>query len=39
MNEGKIVGLGTHEDLLQTNAIYQEVYESQTREVGHASNA
>lgn len=39
MNEGKIVGLGTHEDLLQTNSIYQEVYESQTREVGHASNA
>jgi len=39
MNEGKIVGLGTHEELLQTNSIYQEVYESQTREVIHASNA
>ena len=30
MDEGQISGFGTHEELLQTNAIYQEVYESQT---------
>ena len=27
---GQISGFGTHEELLQTNAIYREVYESQT---------
>ena len=30
MDEGQISGFGTHEELLQTNSIYQEVYESQT---------
>lgn len=30
MDEGCINGFGTHEDLLKTNAIYREVYESQT---------
>lgn len=30
MNEGEIVGFGTHEELLQSNDIYREVYESQT---------
>lgn len=29
MNEGKIDGIGTHDELLKTNKIYQEVYESQ----------
>jgi len=29
MEKGKIVGIGTHEDLLETNAIYQEIYASQ----------
>lgn len=30
MDEGCINGFGTHEELLKTNAIYREVYESQT---------
>lgn len=29
MNEGCIDGFGTHEELLETNKIYQEVYEAQ----------
>lgn len=31
MDEGKINGMGTHEELLQNNAIYREVYESQQK--------
>ncbi len=30
LNDGVIDGFGTHEELLETNAIYREVYESQT---------
>jgi ATP-binding cassette subfamily B protein len=30
MEDGEISGFGTHEELLETNAIYREVYESQT---------
>ncbi|MCR5641009.1 MAG: ABC transporter ATP-binding protein/permease [Lachnospiraceae bacterium] len=30
MEDGKINGVGTHEELLATNAIYRDVYESQT---------
>lgn len=30
MNEGHVDGVGTHEELLATNAIYREVYEAQT---------
>ena len=30
MDDGEINGFGTHEDLLETNEIYREVYESQT---------
>ena len=30
MNEGKITGIGTHKELLQTNCEYREIYESQT---------
>lgn len=30
MNEGEIAGFGTHEELLASNEIYREVYESQT---------
>ncbi len=33
MDEGKIDAIGTHEELLQHNAIYQEVYESQKKGV------
>lgn len=31
MDEGRINGFGTHEELLAENAIYREVYESQTQ--------
>lgn len=30
MEEGEIAGFGTHEELLETNEIYRDVYESQT---------
>ncbi len=30
LDEGEIKGFGTHEELLETNEIYREVYESQT---------
>ena len=31
LNEGKIDGIGTHEELLASNIIYKEVYESQVK--------
>ena len=31
LDDGRISGFGTHEELLKTNAIYREVYESQTK--------
>ncbi|WP_041700170.1 ABC transporter ATP-binding protein [Clostridium sp. BNL1100] len=31
LNDGKIDGIGTHEELLKSNAIYTEVYESQVK--------
>ena len=31
MEEGKINGMGTHEELMETNAIYRDVYESQNQ--------
>lgn len=31
LNEGKIDGVGTHEELLANNAIYKEVYDSQVK--------
>ena len=31
MEGGKINGCGTHEELLENNAIYKEIYESQTK--------
>ena len=34
LDNGRIDGLGTHEELLKTNAIYQEVYNSQTQGSG-----
>lgn len=33
MDEGRIAAVGKHEDLLETNHIYQEVYSSQTKGV------
>ena len=34
MEDGKVHGFGTHEELLATNEIYSEVYESQTKNGG-----
>jgi len=34
MQDGKVNGFGTHEELLSTNTIYREVYESQNRKEG-----
>ena len=31
MNSGKIEDIGTHQELLERNAIYREVYTSQNR--------
>lgn len=31
LDEGNITGIGTHEELLESNALYQEVYETQKR--------
>ena len=32
LNEGEPVGIGTHEELMKTCAVYQEIYRSQTKE-------
>ena len=34
MEHGRIDGFGTHEELLESNAIYREVFESQTGGAG-----
>ena len=31
MDEGRITGIGTHDQLLKTNELYQEVYDTQKR--------
>ena len=31
MDDGRIDGVGTHDELLKTNGIYREVYESQMK--------
>ena len=31
LDDGKITGIGTHEELLKSNAIYQEVYQTQKK--------
>jgi ATP-binding cassette subfamily B protein len=31
MEKGEINGVGTHEELLENNSIYKEVYESQVK--------
>ena len=36
MEDGKIDGFGTHEELLANNTIYREVYESQVGSSGDA---
>ena len=32
LHEGKMAGIGTHEELMETCRVYQEIYESQTKE-------
>ena len=39
MNDGKIDAIGTHHDLIETNAIYREVYDMQTQGKGGQANA
>ena len=34
MNEGQLVAVGNHEELLKSCEIYREVYESQTKGTG-----
>jgi len=29
LDDGRIIGIGTHEELLKTNTVYQEIYQSQ----------
>ena len=36
LEEGKAVGIGTHEELLEYCEVYREIYESQFKEVAHA---
>jgi len=39
MNDGKIDAIGTHNDLIETNAIYREVYDMQTQGKGGQADA
>ncbi|MBQ0126048.1 MAG: ABC transporter ATP-binding protein [Clostridiales bacterium] len=41
MNEGKITGIGSHDELLENNTEYQEIYYSQNekKEAGNGKNA
>lgn len=32
LHEGKMAGIGTHDELLKTCSVYQEIYTSQTKE-------
>ena len=34
LNEGEPVGMGRHEELLETCSVYKEIYDSQTKEAG-----
>jgi ATP-binding cassette subfamily B protein len=34
MDNGRVVGFDTHENLLKNNAIYQEIYRLQTQDTG-----
>ena len=36
LHEGRMAGIGTHEELMETCKVYQEIYESQTKEVREA---
>jgi len=34
LEDGTLAAIGTHEELLATSAVYQEIYRSQTKEGG-----
>ena len=36
LHEGKMAGIGTHEELLENCTVYREIYESQTKEAQKA---
>lgn len=36
LDEGRMVGIGTHEELLRSCTVYKEIYESQFKEASHA---
>ena len=36
LHEGRMAGIGTHDELLQTCPVYREIYESQTKEAQEA---
>ena len=36
LHEGRMAGIGTHEELMETCQVYQEIYESQTKEAQEA---
>ena len=36
LHEGRTAGIGTHEELMETCKVYQEIYESQTKEAQEA---
>ena len=36
LHEGRMAGIGTHEELMQTCQVYREIYESQTKEAQEA---
>ena len=38
MDDGHINGMGTHEELLKTNAIYKEIYDLQNRAGGDSND-
>ena len=38
MNDGKITGIGTHSELLETNEEYNEIYSSQMENKEGGSN-
>ena len=33
MDEGRIIGEGTHEELLESNTTYREIHETQSAEI------
>jgi ABC-type multidrug transport system fused ATPase/permease subunit len=32
LEDGRVAGIGTHKELLETNSVYKEIYESCTQE-------